>query len=557
MKIKSETFVDNMRGIHTIIFLLFGLSVLCAQDREVAGPTASDNSVVKGKNYLYMLHADVTKADEERLPDAIILVGDVRLRRDSMYMFCDSAYLYTKTNSVRAFGHVRMEQGDTLFLDGDYADYDGNINLARVRHNVRLENKGTVLETDSLNYDRNINLAYYFDGGILSDVENTLDSQWGQYNLSSKEAVFTNEVALHNPQFRMFSDTLRYNTDSKIARIVGPTDIYNADNHIRSSLGYYNTAKRQATLLRRSVVANKEKELVGDSLFYDELAGVSEAFGNIVYSDTIGGNMFTGEYAYMNELSDSSYVTGKAVVMDFSQGDTLYMHSDTIWAVTYNIDTDSLYRIVRACHKVRAYRSDMQAVCDSLVFDSRDTCMTMYKDPIMWYGEQQLLGEEIKVYMDTASIDWVHIINQTLYAERMDSVNYNQIRGQEMKFFFRDKKLDEMQVIGSVEVRYYPLDDDKLLLGMNSTESGKLAAFMKDGEVDRIVIPTKAEGIFYPLTQIPSQELYLDNFAWFDYVRPIDKDDIFNWRGKSRELQLKKIERGNIPLPTLEGYKND
>jgi hypothetical protein len=267
--------------------------------------------------------------------------------------------------------------------------------------------------------------------------------------------------------------------------------------------------------------------------------------------------MLTGEYGYMNEITDSAYVTGRAVVMDYSQGaDTLYMHSDTIWALTYNVDTDSVYRKVRACHKVRAYRTDIQAACDSLVFDSRDTCMTMYKDPVLWYGTQQLLGEEIKMYMDSASIDWVHIINQTLYAERVDSVNYNQISGKEMKFLFSDKKLNEMQVIGSVLVRYYPLDSDSLLLGLNTTETGRLSAFMKDGEVDKIIAPTKADGVFYPMSKIPDDVRHLSNFVWLDFMRPRDKEDIFNWRGKRRDQLLKKVNRRSVPLPTLEGVRH-
>lgn len=547
-----------MRRLLIVIVLFLCTSLYAAGVQEGARVNSVANDTVKGKRtYLYMLHADATRGDETRLPDAVILVGNVQLRRDSMYMYCDSAYLFTKRNSVQAFGNVRMEQGDTLFLYGDYADYDGDLNIARVRSNVRLVDKNTVLETDSLNYDRNINLAYYFDGGTLSDEQSTLDSYWGEYDVNTKEAVFTNGVTLHNPQFIMQSDTLHYNTATNIAKIVGPTQIDNAQNRIRTHLGYYNTNRRQATLLMRSVVSNGSKEITGDSLFYDEKRGVSEAFGNIVYSDTVGRNMLTGEYGYMNELVDSSYVTGRAVVMDYSQGDTLYMSADTIWAVTHNVDTDSLYRIVRACHKVRAYRSDIQAVCDSLVFDSRDTCMTMYKDPILWYSNMQLLGEEIKIYMDTASIDWVNIINQTLYAERMGEQEYNQIRGQEMRFLFTGGDLSEMQVIGSVEVRYYPLDGDSVMLGLNCTESGRLTTFMKDGEVDKILIPTKADGIFYPLGQVPQEKRFLDNFAWFDYVRPTDKDDIFKWRGKSKELQLKKIERGKIPLPTLGGADSE
>lgn len=534
----------------TLAFLIYAVCCL-SQVASIGGDTVK----TPRRTYVHMLHADMTKGDEKRLPNAIILVGDVQLRRDSMYMYCDSAYLFRNTNSVQAFGNVKMEQGDTLFLYGDYADYNGDENIARVRRNVRLEDKMSILETDSLNFDRNINLAYYFNGGTLYDEESTLDSKWGQYDLNTKLAVFIDDVTLHNPQFMLNSDTLHYNTSNNIATIVGPTEIVNGTNVIRSSYGYYNTNNRQATLLDRSVVSNENKELTGDSLFYDALSGYSEAFGNIVYNDTVGKNKLTGGYGYMNELVDSAYVTDRALVMDYSQGDTLYMHADTIWAVSYNVDTDSVYRLLRAYHHVQAYRQDMQAVCDSMIFDSRDSCLTMYKDPILWYGAQQLLGEEVKIYMDTASIDWVHIINQTLYAERMDSVNFNQISGQEMKFFFKDKKLDEMQVIGSVMVRYYPLDSDGSLIGMNSTESGKLTAYMKNSEVSKILIPTRADGVFYPLSQIPADVRYLNNFAWFDYVRPRNKDDIFRWRGKNSDKQLKKIKRQSIPLPTLNGVK--
>ena len=197
-----------------VIFIIFCSSVLNAQVREGVVP----NDTVKSKRtYLYMLHSDATRGDEKRLPDAVILTGNVQLRRDSMYMYCDSAYLYTKRNSVQAFGNVRMEQGDTLFLYGDYADYDGDLNIARVRNNVRLIDKSTVLETDSLNFDRNINLAYYFNGGILSDEQSTLDSYWGEYDINTKEAVFTPyrkpppPSQARSPQYRNQSQVLFQN----------------------------------------------------------------------------------------------------------------------------------------------------------------------------------------------------------------------------------------------------------------------------------------------------------------------------------------------------------
>lgn len=541
-----------MYRILSTIYMFVLLFPAFAQDAVTA-----DSSSTRSKSYIHMLHTDVTRFDEAVNPDAWILVGDVRFRRDSMYMFCDSAHYFQKKNAFQAFGNVRMEQGDTLFLFGDYLDYDGDTNIARVRHNVRLIDKNTVLTTDSLDFDRNENLGYFIEHGTLFDGESNLTSSYGEYNVDTKDAFFQYDVCLEHPDFKMLSDTLFYNTGSKMATILGPTNMYSNDSEVYSERGRYNTVKRLAYLLDRSILYNDNKDVTADSIFYDMNKGYSEVFGNIVYNDTVNRNMLTGEYAYLNEMVDSAYVTGRAVVTDYSQRDSLFMHADTIWAVSYNLDTDSLYRQIKAYNKVRAWGEEVQAVCDSLIFDSRDSCMTMYKDPILWNKGVQLLGEEIKVYMDTASIDWVHVINQTLYAEPVRSENdYNQIKGQEMKFYFDEGRLSEMQVIGSVEIIFYPIDDsDSTLVGMNTTIAGRAIAYLDRGKVEKMIIPKEAKGVFYPMSQRPYEKRYLDNFAWFDYVRPQNKDDIFNWRGKGSDMQLKVIRRENIPLPTLDRFK--
>ena len=549
-----------MTKLKYLILLILALPmVTVGLDARVLQPSQSssaDTTKVR-RNYVHLLHVDVTKYNKQINPDVWVLIGDVTFRHDSMYMYCDSAYFYNRKNALKAFGNVRMEQGDTLFLYGDYLDYDGDANLARVRNNVRLEDKTSTLETDSLDYNRTLNLGYYFDGGILYDDESTLESDWGEYNTVTKEAVFRYNVDLQNPQFIMSSDTLHYNTGTKMAKIVGPTRVLSGQSKIYSELGYYDTRLRQATLLDRSVVTNGNRDITADSLLNDEITGISEAFGNIVMNDTVNKNLLAGEYGYFNNFKDSVYITGTALAVDYSQGDSLYLHADTIWMVTLDAKSDSMYRQMRAYNKVRAYRTDIQAVCDSLIFDSRDSCMTMYNNPILWHNGQQLVGEEIKMYMDSSFIDYVHVINQSLYAEKMGEDEYNQINGKEMKFIFRDKKLSEMQVIGGVNIVYFPLDDDSTMLGMNTTVAGKLVGTMKDGKMHKLVIPTKSNGVFYPMSQIPAKDRYLENFVWFDYIRPMDKDDIFHWRGKHKGQELKKIKRGSIPLPTLDRFKKD
>lgn len=542
---RKNTYSSGRHRILVVsVLCLFGFCLL-AQVRP-----AKKGEQKPAKSKVYLLHSDVLKKSPLNPdPDAQILIGNVAFRHDSVYMYCDSACFYEKTNSLEAFDNVKMVQGDTLFLYGDYLFYDGNTQIAQVRYNVRMENKNTTLLTDSLNYDRIYNLGYYFDGGTLMDEENVLTSEWGEYSPATKISVFNYDVKLVNPKFTLTSDTLRYSTATKIANILGPSDIVSDANHIYSELGFYNTQIGQAELLDRSVLTNEGKRLIGDSLFYDRVKGYGEAFDNVIMTDTVNKNMLTGDYCYYNELTKYAFATKKAVVVDYSQGDSLFMHADTLQMYTYYLNTDSMFRETRAYHKVRMYRADVQGVCDSLVFSSKDSCLTMYYDPILWNNNQQLLGEKIMIYMNDSTIDWAHIQNQALSVEQLDSISYNQVTGKEMKAWFQDGEMRKVDVIGSVRLVYYPMESDSTLIGMNVSETSLLNMFLENRKMKKMIMSPKSNGTLYPMLQRPPEKMKLDNFVWFDYIRPLDKEDIFEWRGKKAGQELKKSNRSAVPLP--------
>lgn len=509
---------------------------------------AQDPQKPEKKTRVDLLHADEGVADKLARPDVQVLLGNVRLRHDSMYMFCDSALIYEKTNSVEAFSNVRMEQGDTLFIYGDYLFYDGMTQIAQLRNNVKLINLNTTLITDSLNYDRLYNLGYYFEGGILTDEENVLTSNWGEYSPSTKLAVFNHEVTLDNPRFSLTSDTLKYHTETKVATILGPSDIYNEDNHIYSERGFYNTLDDVAELMDRSILTSDGRKMTGDSLYYDRRLGYGEAFYNVEMNDTLNRNMLLGDYCYYDERTENAYSTGRAVAVDYSQKDSLFIHADTLKMNSYNLQTDSVYRDILGYHKVRMYRTDLQGVCDSLAYNSIDSCITMYYDPILWTESQQLLGEEIKVYMKNNQVDWAHIINQTLVVEQKDEAHYNQISGKEIKAYFRENELHEVDIVGNVLVVFYPQEEDSTMIGMNTSETSRLNMFFEQQRIDKMIMSPKSNGVLYPMDQIPEDKLRLSNFFWFDYIRPKNKDDIFDWRPKKEEARLKKSDRAPIDL---------
>ena len=564
---KKKSFIIRHRFLLVSLLCLFGVCVVAqvkpAADQQKKVEKKNDDFAknkkgttkkkpVDKRKRVDLLHADQAQADKLLRPDVQVLIGSVKLRHDSMYMYCDSALIYEKTNSVEAFSNVRMEQGDTLFIYGDYLNYNGETQLAMLRENVKLINRKTILTTDSLNYDRLYNLGYYFEGGTLTDEENILTSDWGEYSPATKIAVFNHEVKLANPRFTLYSDTLKYSTDSKIATILGPSNIVNEKNHIYSERGFYNTAKDQAQLLDRSVLTNEGKKLVADSLFYDRKTGYGEAFYNVVMNDTINKNMLTGDYCFYNELTESALATQKAVAIDYSQGDSLFMHADTLKMNSYFVKTDSAYREMKAYHKVRIFRKDIQGVCDSLLFSSKDSCLRMYHDPIIWNEKQQLLGEEINVYMNDSTIDWAHIINQALTVEQKDSIHYNQISGKEIKAYFQGGEARKIDVIGNVLVIYYPEEKDSTMIGMNTSETSLLNLHLMNRKMEKMVMSPKSNGTLYPMDQIPVDKMKLPTFVWFDYIRPQNKEDIFNWRGKKSGETLRKTTRKPVTSPKRE-----
>jgi len=548
-KDKINLFAGGHRVTVAVVLCLFGLCL--AQSRMA--PRAKKKRV-KTDERVYLVHADRLTYDQFGLkPDAQILNGKVHFRHKGATLTCDSAYFYEASNSFEAFGHVRMRQGDTLTLNSDYAFYDGGDQMAYARHNVVLTHRATKLYTDSLDFDRLYNLGYFFEGGKMVDKKNVLTSDWGQYNTEDREAVFNYEVRLKNPKFVIDTDTLYYDTRTSMAHVTGPSVITSGASVIRTESGYYDTNTEKAQLYGRSTLENGGKHLTGDSLYHDEKTGISEGFRNVVYNDTENRNELHCDYFWYDGNTGYAYATRRAVMMDYSQKDTLYLHADTLKMYTFNMDTDSVWRRIHCYNKVRAYRTDVQAVCDSLVYSTLDSCMTMYKDPITWNGNRQLLGEVIMVYMKDSTIDRAHVSGQALSVEKVDEKNhYNQVSSKDMYAYFEDGNIRMSEAVSNVLTAYYPVDEkDTSLVGLVCAETDTMRMFLENKVLQKVWMP-KAQGTMYPITQIPPSKLKLPDFAWFDYIRPVGKDDIFEWRGKAGGTELKEVRRHAAPLQTIK-----
>ncbi len=493
--------------------------------------------VPKKKTKIFLEHANLLSFDKNLNAEAQVLSGEVCFRHDSSFMYCDSAYFFEQSNSLEAFGNVRMEQGDTLFVYGDHLFYDGNERIAYLRKNVRMENGQVTLFTDSLNYERIPNIGYYFEGGMIVDSLNQLSSFNGQYSPETKLAVFNDSVRLENPDFTLYSDTLRYETVLKIATILGPSRIVSDSATIYTSRGWYDTVNNTSLLLDASRVESGDKVLSGDSIAYDRSAGIGNVTGWMQLIDTTRHLSLWGKYGYYNEKTGYAFATDSARLLEYSQKDTLYLHADSLMMQTI----DSVSREIKAFYGVRFYRVDIQGVCDSMQFNTKDSVLYMYDDPVVWNDRYQLSGDTIAVFMNDSTVEYAHVIRSAFAAQFIDTTYYNQLKGSDLKAFFKGQAVERIEISGNAESIYYPLEKDGAKIGMNETKSGFLTIWIKENKLDRLLIWPSPTGLMTPIPDLKPEQKTLKDFVWLDYLRPKDKNDIYQViKRKSTEVLPKK-----------------
>ncbi|MDO9152522.1 MAG: OstA-like protein, partial [Paludibacter sp.] len=478
----------------------------------------------KKATLVFLEHSETMMVDEIMHPDIQVIKGNVRFRHNNALLYCDSAYFYKNANSFDAFSNVRIVQGDTLFVYGDFLFYDGNQRLARLRQNVKMVNRNTTLTTDSLNYNRSTNFAYYYTGGKIVDAENTLTSVWGQYSTSTNQALFKNAVNLTNANFILTADSLRYNTKSNVANIISPTHIiYDKETNIDSKNGWYNTRTEQMMLLDRSVITQKDgKVIIGDTVFYDKIKKYGEVFSKVILNDTVQKTTLYGNYLYYNENTEVGIAADSALLVDWSSKDTMYMHADTLFTAK-----DSIYDVSRGYYNVRFFRNDVQGICDSLIYSTRDSVMHMFGEPVLWNEKNQLSGDFIKIITKNQKVESINVENNAIVVQREDSLYFNQISGKQIVALVDSGALRKVDVSGNAETIYFPRDEkDSTIIGVNKTESSYVILHFKDRKVERIVLTAASSGTMYPIDQLSGGDLLLKNFFWLENQRPKDEIDV-------------------------------
>lgn len=482
----------------------------------LAGAQGGRVEILNADEWLY----DKTAAGAQRL------LGNVRFKHADAIMHCDSAHLF-EDQRVDAYGHVTIDQGDTLHADAHVLHYDGATRVARLEGDVRLRDGSMELTTSSLTYDLRGKRASYASGGRIvgHDDGNVLTSGTGVYLADQRKFVFGRDVVLDHPEHRIESDTMHYATGSGLCSFFGPTRITQGATLISTLGGTYDTRSERARFTRRTRVDSKGRSMLGDSLHYDRRSGDGSAWGHVSIADSSGDMRVLGDVGHYNEISGRSIVTGWAELELRMGTDTLFLHGDTLFA-----EPDGDGRRITARRHVRFFKRDMQGACDTLIYSDADSLIRMHQAPVLWNGPDQITGDTIRIALRDGQAHRLHVLGSAFMLSRADSTRFDQVTGTTMTGFFVDNDLDHLDVEGNARTVYHTREKKEELeevFGVNRADCSRIQVRLKAGAIDAVVFRDRPDAVLYPIDDAPMEEVNLPGAKDRSAERPADRQAIF------------------------------
>ena len=527
--------------------VLFIVSLFLLLSQLVAAQ--EQDTVQRKKTRINILHYDIATYSKS-MGDVQRLIGHVKMRHDSAYFFCDSAYYYQENNSFDAYQNVHIIVNDSVEVFSDLLNYNGDTRFAEFHNNVHLRDDSTNLYTEYLTYDRNLHLACYPDSAITIRGDKTLKSRYGYYRDRLKEFSFFKNVEVYSPKYQMYTDTLYYNTGIEKMWFQGPTTIINKENVLEGKHGYYLVNEDHVYLDQRPFMHNETQLMWSDSIFYDRNRGVAQAYSQVDMIDTSYKVVMRGDYVEMWENKGLSFATDSAYAISYDGGDSLYIHGDTLF-MYFDKQKEEAKKLIARRH-VRFFKSDLQGKCDTLTYLMEDSIIRMRVSPILWAEDSQMTGTDIDIKIKESTVEWVLQKGNAFIISQDTIEGFNQIKGKDITSLFKDGDIHHVNVDGDqAETIYWIRDDDGGFIGIDVSKSETMVIEMEKQNISIIKSYKGIDETMYPKEDLSESSRYLQGFKWHDEARPKDKDDIF--RRIEAEMPQVEVTPKEMPIePSTE-----
>lgn len=410
------------------------------------------------------------------------VIGNVVIIQDDITITCKKAIQYLSTNTAELIGNVIIVQ-DSVTIKTERGRYFGNLKIAYSDSAVHLNNGVMDLVASRGNYNLNTKVANFFGNVIFKDSATSLSSNSLVYKKSIEEIVAVGSVVVSDSSSIVKADSLIHNRNT------------------RFSEGFNNV-----------VVENIENELT--------------IFGNHLLDDKINKNSrITGNpfLVRIEKLNDGSF-------------DTLFIKSKLLESI--NDSSSSLFAI----DSVQIIRGGFLSNNDYTIYDRANEQITIFRQeekeaPVLWYDNNQVIGDSIYISLDSSKIKDVNIIHDAILISEDSTYEfrYNQMSGDSIHLSFKSGKLSQTKVDGNVLSIYY-MFEEREPNGLLKSSANEIIIEFKNGKV------TDVKLFGSPISEYHPENLVLDNEKSFTlpaFVVYNDKPNKFKFKSKYLKYKLK------------------
>lgn len=637
-----------MRRLLSIAVVVLAAAVVAARSGMQAPEPEGEKKLIDLKSDLM---GPIAPGDS-----VVFLVGNFAAQHNGAVITCDSAVRYSDMR-IEFFGNVLINK-NTTYIYGDRAEYDGELNEARVYSDiVKVVDGDATLYTYKFLFNTKKNIGEFADGGVMLNRENLLESVRGYYYADTKELIAVDRVEMRNDEYELKGDSVVYNMATDNAFFFDRTNIWNKDgDYLYADRGSYDKADTLYIVTRNGYILTEKQEIWSDSLHYYRAEDHVILRRDLQLDDAEHKVIAFGDYGEYWKEPGNAFLTRRPAVVsyDLSQGDSLFMRADSMYLFTINenalrraaaaakadslarlktdsallgtphhpagelpegrpaadslgsprvpavgpgspedaagpdslarrevpdsllgvsvpdslaadslamripadsVDSltdsaDSVYRLMKGFRNVRIFRSDFQAVCDSMTAISTDSTIHLYINPVLWNQGNQITSDVMDIFTENQQITRAEFIGTPMMVSQLDTVHYNQVAGKQMTAWFRDNQIYRNDVNGNAQTIYYMQDGEPpQITGMGVIESGDCSFYIEDKQVVTIVYRKDPDWNIYPMDKIPAdQELYLKGFKWEGARRPT-QGAVFDRRVRPSQREEKRhLAHPDFPL---------
>lgn len=543
----------NFKNFYCLLFtgLLISPVISFAQ---VTPPTSNVTSPAGDSLLDVEILPGVRKLEFRKLNDSTqlqILAGNVKLKQNTSYFYCDSCVINSNTKTFEAWGNVHINDADTANIYSSHLRYFINKKLAFLDGGVRLtDGKGT-LTTPDLEYDMTTDIGIYKHGGKVNNKKTILTSKEGFYYAGLRDVYFKNNVELKDPAYNIKTDSLLYNTASQTARFIAYTLIKDSSGRtIETKEGFYNLQTGKAEFGGRPVVKDGKLTITANNIAIDDSTGISHAKGNVIIIDSVQHTTIIAGEVFSDSKRDRILATRKPLMIVKQDDDSIYIAADTLFSArltdlyekkdstlkdtlkgtnVVNVkNKDSTNRYFEAYRHVRIFSDSLQVICDSMFYSFKDSTFRLYQDPVLWAKEKtQVSGDTILLFTKNKKADRMKVFENSFLVNLLEPGVYNQVKSTRMDAYFKDGNIDSVRANGSAQCIYYLQDEDSAYTGINESTSDIMDIYFNEKAVQKVIFRSGVTGTIWPIKQKDPGKMRLENFRWLEERRPKTKFDLF------------------------------